>query len=111
MLHVMIKSLLEECQRVADELGALMTPPATLTVRVERVVPAPKRAEDGPSVVAFVCITSTPAKHQRPVQADSAGDSEREALTFLKAALELKTRFFRSGSSGTRQRPPAPVSA
>jgi hypothetical protein len=99
----MSKSLLRECQRVADELGALMTPPATLQVRVEAVVPRPNKGE-GPSVIAKACITSIPAIHQRPVQANSEGDSESEALAFLKAAIELKVRFVQSGSSGTRRR-------
>jgi hypothetical protein len=106
MLADMTKSLLEECLRAAHELGALMNPPAMLEVNVQRVVPPPKRQEDGPSVVAIARVASKPAAHQRVVQAESAGASEREALTFLKAALELKLRFVRSGSSGTRV-PPA----
>jgi hypothetical protein len=99
----MSKSLLQECQRVADEMGALLSPPATVQVRVEPVVPRPGKGE-GPVVIAMACITSPPAAHQRPVQADTAGESEREALTFLKAALELKVRFVQSASSGTRRR-------
>ena len=88
---------------MADEMGALLSPPATLQVCVEPVIPRPNKGE-GPGVIAKACITSTPAAHQRPVQADTVGDSESEALTYLKAALELKVRFVQSGSSGTRRR-------
>lgn len=97
--------LLEECVRAAHELGSLMKPPATVEVEVHRAVPPPKRQEEGPSVIAMARLASVPASHQRLVQAESGGASEREALTFLKASLELKLRFLRSGSSGTRVPP------
>lgn len=106
MLDGMSNSLLDECVQAAHELGALMNPPATMEVKIQRAVPPPKRPEDGPSVIATALVASVPASHQRLVQAESAGASEREALTFLKASLELKVRFLRSGSSGTRTRPP-----
>lgn len=106
MLADMSKTLLEECARAAHELGALMKPPAQVKVEVQRAVPPPKRPEDGPSVIATARLVSVPASHQRLVQAESGGASEREALTFLKASLELKLRFLHSGSSGTRARPP-----
>ncbi|MET0341569.1 MAG: hypothetical protein ABW252_11260 [Polyangiales bacterium] len=102
----MTDSLLEECVRAAEELGALMKPPAKVEVKLQRAVPPPKRQEDGPSVIAMARVASVPAPHQRLVQAESAGASEREALMFLKASLELKLRFLHSGSSGTRVRPP-----
>lgn len=101
----MSKILLAECQRLADEFGALMAPPATLKVSVERASRTPAKGE-GPAVVAIAHVTSVPASHQRVVQADAAGASESEALAFLKAALALKMRFVLSGSSGTRRRVP-----
>ena len=103
----MSKSLLVECQRVADELGALLSPPATLKVCVEAVMPRPNKGE-GPSVIAKARITAPVGVHSRTVQAETEGDSEREALTFMKAALALKVRFVHSGSSGTRRAAPQP---
>ena len=101
----MSKSLLLECQRAADELGALLSPPATLKICLEPVLLRSNKAE-GPSIVARACVTAPVGAHARTVQAETEGLDEREALTFLKAALALKLRFVQSASSGTRRGPP-----
>jgi hypothetical protein len=99
--------LLQECQRLADELGATMTPPARLKVTLEQLLTQPRKGEKS-GVIARVCITSTPAAHQRIVQVDAEGDSETEALVHLKASIALKARFIQNASSGTRGRPSHP---
>lgn len=98
-------TLLRGCQALADELGELLNPSARLVVSVQ-AEPSTRRAkQEPPRFLASARISSAPASHQRPVQADSEGTSAVEALAYLKAALELKTRFMRSGRSGTRKLP------
>jgi hypothetical protein len=100
-------SLLCDCQSVAAELGQLLVPPATIQVSVEQERPKLLRSKSEPLLFhATARVTSARQSHQRAIQGESVGATAAEALSYLRAALELKARVMRSGRSGTRSPSP-----